>query len=135
MLVGLGLPWTSEVPGSYTSGYLSPSFCTPSYYDGTLDCTYGYYQPGLYLGGQAAAPGYATPARVFVAGALVLMVLTVRQSSRRQLVAAAVVGGSGVVLGGVGVRGGQIVLAIAVGCLVMALQRWKRSDPQYVGAT
>ncbi|GAB3362563.1 hypothetical protein [Modestobacter lapidis] len=76
---------------------------------------------------QPLVPGTAAPARVFVALAVVLVVVGVR-TGRGRLLSLAVLTGAGGVLaggalgGGTALTPGRVALAVAVGCLVAALR-------------
>jgi hypothetical protein len=122
-LLSLGLPWAIASNGTYRPGSYVPGFCTLDYdYDGfaTLDCMPGSVLPGLWSGGPGAIPGYATDIRVWVAAAVLLVVLGVRRRSRRmQLIGAAVAAvGWGLQIGS---QAGQIAYLIALALLVLSI--------------
>lgn len=127
MLLSLGLPWSSPgiTAGTYLPGYLSPSYCSNNYYDGTMDCTFSTYTPGIYLPGYpvGGSPGYVTAARVFIAVAFALVLLGRRRASRALVTAAIVIAAAAVGVVGSELRSGSLVLLASIGCLVMARQR------------
>lgn len=126
MLLSLGLPWSSPgvTAGTYLPGHLAPSYCSSNYLDGTMDCTYSYYTPGIYLPGYVVGgdPGYVTAARVFIAVAFALVLFSHRQTSRALLTAALVTAAASVALVGGELRSGPLVLLASIGCLLMARQ-------------
>jgi hypothetical protein len=69
-----------------------------------------------------AAPGAATPVRVFVVLAVVLVVVGRRTGRDRLLSLAVLVGLAGVLLGGLSPTPGAVALAVAVGCLAAGLR-------------
>lgn len=122
-LIGLGLPWTSSLPGLSLAPLWVPGFCSTSYdYYGyaTVDCSYGSFVYGGYVPGVPSAPGYATGVRVFVAVAAVLVLVGLRRASRRPVLAALLVAGTGWLLHA-GSQPGQVVFALALAVLAAAL--------------
>lgn len=127
MPLSLGLPWSSAgvTPGTYLPGYFQPSYCSTNYVDGTLDCTYSYFTPGMYFPGLTVggAPGYATSARVLIAAAFVLVLMARSRGSRQLARVAVVTAAAAVVLVGSELRSGPLVLLASIGCLLMAARR------------
>ena len=84
-----------------------------------MSCTGGFISPGFVLG-VGAASGAGTVARVFLVGALVLLVIGWRRQESSWLVVA----GSGLVLCillvGLSFQGGQVAAAGAAGLLLYA---------------
>lgn len=115
IVLSLGLPWTPDT-SQYVPGWMSPSICMPST-DGTIWCSGGFVSPG-YMIGSSAASGASSIARVFLVGALVLIVVAgVRRESRWLSVA-----GGGLILSlllvGLAFLGGQVA---AVGAAILLL--------------
>ena len=127
MLLSLGLPWSSPgvTAGTYLPGYLSPSYCSTNYLDGTMDCTYSYYTPGIYLPGYVVggAPGYVTAARIYIAVAVALVLFGHSRASRALVTVAIVTAAAAVAVVGSELRSGSLVLLLSVGCLLMARRR------------
>jgi len=67
-------------------------------------------------------PGSASPSRVFVVLAAVLVATGLRTGRDRLLTLAVPVGLAGVLVGGPAPTPGRVALAVAVGCLVVALR-------------
>lgn len=120
------LPWTTGLSGYYIAGWYAPGSCVTVYgYDGyaSLECTSGYVSPGFYSAGVAAAPGYVTSMRLFVAVAVLLLYLARRRGDRRLTSAGMLVAAAGFLLN-VGAQSGQLVFAAALTIALLATQPW-----------
>lgn len=118
IVLALGLPWTTSTEFS-TGGWFVGSMCTPNSYDGTIWCTGSYYSPGL-TGGTEALSGNGTVARVFLVGALVLMILAWVRGHSRLLVVAGAALLVGILLAGLTLLGGQVATMVAAALLLYA---------------
>ncbi|USQ78167.1 hypothetical protein [Ornithinimicrobium faecis] len=118
IVLALGLPWTTSTEFS-TGGWYVGSTCMPNFSDGTVWCSGSFYSPGL-TGGSEALSGNGTVARVFLVGALVLMIIAwIRVQPRLLLVA----GGAlflGILLTGLTLLGGQLATIVAAVLLLYA---------------
>ncbi|TQL49175.1 hypothetical protein [Ornithinicoccus hortensis] len=118
LLLALGLPWSASTL-QHIPGWYSPGFCTPNFYSGTVDCTAGYFSPGMTLG-SGEAHGVHVVARVFLVGALVLIGCALRL---RQPVWLSVAGGAvllGILLTGLAAQGGQLAALAGAALLLYA---------------
>lgn len=117
IVLALGLPWTADT-SAYVPGWYSPGFCTPDA-DGLVSCTGGMISPGLWVG-SGALSGASSVARVFLVGALVLLVVA-RLRGESQWFALA---GAGLVLSvllvGLSAQGGQVAATAAAVLLLYA---------------
>lgn len=117
IVLALGLPWTADT-STYIPGWYSPGFCTMDA-DGLMSCMGGTISPGLWAG-SAAQSGASSVARVFLVGALVLLVVGSRSDQRLWL---AVAGGGlalSVLLVGLQAQGGQVAATTAAALLLYA---------------
>lgn len=126
-ILGLGLPVGSwEIEDSYLHGSYNPGYCVTSYdYNGGsyLECTAGTISPSIYLAGsQGSLTAAKSGIRVFVALAVVLAVLAVRRNNRLAAQAAVVTGVVGILRYAVPPQPGNIVFALALLALCLALQ-------------
>jgi len=78
---------------------------------------------GIQGSGGAVLVGYQSPARVFVAAALVLVTLGWRRGSRALAWAGFAMGMASVAIDGSQLRSGALVMLIALGCLATAIRR------------
>lgn len=118
LLLALGLPWSASTL-DYVSGWYSPGFCTPNFFSGTVDCTPGFASPGMSVG-SGASHGADSVARVFLVGALVLIVLARRQGRSVWLTVAGAAVLLGVLLTGLAAQGGQLAALAAAALLLYA---------------
>lgn len=117
IVLALGLPWTADT-SAYLPGWYSPGFCTPDA-DGLVFCTGGTISPGLWVG-SGALSGASSVARVFLVGALVLLVVGSRSGQHLWL---ALAGGGlalSVLLVGLQAQGGQVAASAAAALLLYA---------------
>ena len=116
MVLALGLPWTMSTEVSIPGWYVA-STCMPDLSDGTIWCTNSYASPGITTGAGALS-GSGTSARVFLVGALVLVLLAWIRGHSRLLAVAGVALVVGVLLAGLAVLGGQVACLTAAGLLL-----------------
>lgn len=119
-LVSLGLPWRpSGLDPAFRTTWL-PGFCgAPGEYvcdPGTIVFHNGFTVTGAVL-------GYASPMRVALLVAVVLLIAGLRRSSSGLLVVGLAAAATGLVLGGTSIGGGQLTYLAALGLLVVALRR------------
>lgn len=129
VLAALGLPWSYDT-SQYVSGWIVPSYCIPTA-DGTMFCSAAFQSPGFFTGSRAAA-GTATPARVFLVVALVLVVVGVRRSATRLIAAAGAAALVGVVVTGPVLLAGPVAAAFG-GFLLLRSVRSVRPTPPEAG--
>ncbi|QDO88732.1 hypothetical protein FNH13_10695 [Ornithinimicrobium ciconiae] len=117
IVLALGLPWTMDTM-EHVPGWMTAGTCLMDS-DGMMTCTGGFVSPGYYVG-SGAASGANTVARVFLVGALALVVLAWRQGQRAWFVVAGVGVGLSILLVGMSVQGGQVAAAGAAALLLYA---------------
>lgn len=117
IVLALGLPWTSDT-SEYVPGWMSPSVCIPTN-DGLIWCSGGFLSPG-YMVGSGAASGAASTARVFLVGALALIVVASLRREVRWLGVAGVGLTLSLLLVGLAFQGGQVAAAAAALLLLYA---------------
>jgi len=117
VVLSLGLPWTTSTQ-TYVPGWMAPSMCVPSA-DGTIWCSGAFISPG-FMTGSAALSGAGSVARVFLIGALVLILVAWTRGESRWLGLA----GAGllvaVLLAGLTALGGQLAACAAALALLYA---------------
>lgn len=119
-LLSLGLPWQrSGLTPTFRTSWLT-GFCgTPGAYvcdPGTIVFHNGFAVTG-------AVPGYASPMRVALLVALVLLIAGFRRASSGLLRLGLVVAAIGLVLGGTSIGGGQVAYLAALVVLILELRR------------
>lgn len=117
IVLALGLPWTTDTTEDI-AGWMTPASCIMGA-DGMMSCTGGFISPGFVLG-TGAASGAGTVARVFLVGALVLLVIGWRRQESKWLVAAGVGLVLCILLVGLSFQGGQVATAGAAALLLYA---------------
>lgn len=126
VVLSLGLPWTTSTQ-SYVPGWMTPSMCIPTA-DGLVWCSGAFISPG-FMTGSAGLSGAGSVARVFLVGALAL-ILVARVRGERPWLAVA---GAGLVLGvlltGLAALGGQLAAGAAAVLLLYAALSPERPLP------
>lgn len=119
-VLSLGLRWGGAFVGYYMPGVYLPGYCTG--YD-TVVCTSDIWTPGYLTGASEGALGVETAARVFILLVVIAAAVALRRSSHQWAVAAVVIAGVGLLLGGLGARSGQITYIAGTILLALALHR------------
>lgn len=122
ILLALGLPWSASTL-TYIPAWITPSFCYATV-DGLLSCSAGFISPAMSLGA-GALTGAGSVARVFLVGALLLILFSRGRS--RWLQGAAVSLLAGLLLHGLGVLGGQLA---TIGAVILLLQAARHPTAQ-----
>ncbi|MCK0113212.1 hypothetical protein MWU75_13775 [Ornithinimicrobium sp. F0845] len=117
VVLSLGLPWTTSSQ-TYVPGWMAPSMCIPTA-DGTIWCSGSFLSPG-FMTGSAALSGAGSVARVFLVGALVLIVVAWVRREHRWLGLAGAGLAVAVLLAGLTALGGQIAACAAALLLIYA---------------
>ncbi|MGI8419006.1 MAG: hypothetical protein ACR2P2_22975 [Nakamurella sp.] len=117
-VLSLGLPWTTDVPGTVIPGRFIPGSCGGY---GELICTPGILSASIYLAGRPAVAGYETTIRVFALLAGCLIVIGLRQSRRWLLIAGVTIAMAGW-LDNIGSQAGELVYLMALVALLVAVK-------------
>lgn len=125
-LLALGLPWGRAygdiyLPGSYWPGLCSNVMGADGYW--YTECTPGVFTFGTTLSGSDGAIGAQTAVRVFVALAALATAVALRRRSGVWARAAVLVAATGLLLGGLGARPGQVVYLAGGLLLALALRK------------
>lgn len=122
-LISLGLPWRrSGLDPTFRTSWLSGYCGAPGEYvcdPGTIVFHNGFTVT-------AAVPGYASPVRVALLVAVVVLIVGLRRRSAALLRAGLAVAATGLLLGGTSVGAGQLTYLGALVVLVLALRRGGR---------
>lgn len=124
-VLSLGMPWgITGAETGFVSGFYTAGSCIPEFSTGTMSCSPGFLAPGMVISGPGAlGPGSASPARVALVAAIVLILVAIRSASRTPLVIAALALTVATVVYGSGLRSGTLVALLAAALLVIA---WRR---------
>lgn len=116
IVLALGLPWTTDTT-EFVPGWMAPSACIATS-DG-IWCSGGFVSPGFMMG-SAAASGADSSARIFLVGALVLIVVASMRRDTRWLGVAGAGLALSLLLVGLAFQGGQVAAGAAAVLLLYA---------------